>query len=239
VPGVAATRAGSIDWLTRDGKTSVLRPTKADWTSPKFSPDGEKLALDISDGKQSDIFVYEWASDTLTQLTFDPSQDQGPVWTPDGQRILFSSDRAKPGVTNLYWIAADGTGDVTRLTDSSQNQVGTSWHPTGKFVSFMEQGGVGQYDLMILPMEGDAVRGWTPGKPTVFLTNPAMKVMPAFSPDGRWIAYARMRPAVMCSSRGCVRSPGQAAGGACPLVAAAIRIGRPPRANCCSSSLPT
>ena len=139
VPGVAATRASSIDWLTRDGKTSVLRPTKADWTSPQFSPDGQKLALDISDGKQSDIWVYEWARDMLTQLTFDPSQDQGPVWTPDGQRVLFSSDRAKPGVTNLYWINADGTGDVTRLTDSSQNQVGTSWHPTGKFVSFMEQ----------------------------------------------------------------------------------------------------
>ena len=144
VPGVAATRASSIDWLTRDGQTSVLRPTKADWTSPKFSPDGEKLALDISDGKQSDIWVYECARDTLTQLTFHPSQDQGPVWTPDGQRILFSSDRAKPGVTNLYWINADGTGDETRLTDSSQNQVGTSWHPTGKFVSFMEGRGTGQ-----------------------------------------------------------------------------------------------
>ena len=189
VPGVAATRASSIDWLTRDGKTSVLRPTKADWTSPKFSPDGEKLALDISDGKQSDIWVYEWARDMLTQLTFDPSQEQGPVWTPDGQRVLFSSDRGKPGVTNLYLINADGTGDLRRLTDSSQNQVGTSWHPNGRFVSFMEQAGTGQYDLMILPMEGDEVRGWTAGKPTVFLSNPATKVMPAFSPDGRWIAY--------------------------------------------------
>ena len=74
----------------------------------------------------------------LTQLTFDPSQDTGPLWSPDGQRILFSSDRAKPGVSNLYWINADGTGDAKRLTESSQNQVGSSWHPTGKFVSFME-----------------------------------------------------------------------------------------------------
>ena len=91
----------------------MLRPTKAAWANPRFSPDGQKLALDISDGKQSDIWVYEWASDTLTQLTFDPSQELGPVWTPDGQRVLFSSDRAKPGgVTNLYWINADGTGDV-------------------------------------------------------------------------------------------------------------------------------
>ena len=64
--------------MTRDGKTSVLRATKADWANPRFSPDGQKLALDISDGKQSDIWVYEWARDTLTQLTFDPGQDRVP-----------------------------------------------------------------------------------------------------------------------------------------------------------------
>jgi serine/threonine-protein kinase len=189
VPGVAATRAISIDWLTRDGTTSVLREAKADWASPRFSPDGQKLALDISDGKQRNIWVYEWARDTLTQLTFDPSQDQGPTWTPDGRRILFSSDRAKPGgVSNLYWVNADG-GDVTRLTNSNQMQVGASWHPSGKFVVFMEERGASQFDLMILPMEGGEVRGWTPGKPAVFLSNPATKVLPVFSPDGRWVAY--------------------------------------------------
>ena len=67
-----------IDWLTRDGKTSVLRATKADWANPRFSPDGQKLALEIFDGKQRDIWVYEWARDTLTQLTFDPGQDRDP-----------------------------------------------------------------------------------------------------------------------------------------------------------------
>jgi len=192
VPGVAATPASAIDWLARDGKTSVLRQTKADWTSPRFSPDGQRLALDISDGKQRDIWVYELARDTLTQLTFDPNQDTGPHWSPDGRHLLFSSDRGKPGVSNLYLINADGTGDATRLTDSSQVQVGSSWHPTGKFVSFMEQSGMGQgqMDLMILPMDEDAVRGSVPGKPWVFLTSPAIKVLPTFSPDGRWIAYA-------------------------------------------------
>jgi serine/threonine-protein kinase len=191
VPGVAATRAASaIDWLPRDGKTSVLRQTRAAWANPHFSPDGQKLALDIFDGMQSDIWVYEWARDTLTQLTFEPSQDTGPRWSPDGQRLLFSSDRAKTGVNNLYWINADGTGDVRRLTDSSLNQVGSSWHPSGKFVSFMEERGAPQMDLMILPMEEDAVRGWVPGTPEVFLSSPATKVLPAFSPDGRWIAYA-------------------------------------------------
>ena len=42
---------------------------------------------------------------------------------------------------------------------------------------------------MILPMEGDATRGWTPGKPTMFLGTPAAEASPMFSPDGRWMAY--------------------------------------------------
>ena len=189
VPGVAATRASSIDWLTRDGKTSVLRAAKAEWTSPRFSPDGQKLAFDIFDGKKRNIWVYEWARDTLTQLTFEPSQDTHPQWSPDGKRILFSSDRGQAGVSNLYWVNADGTGDVTRLTTSSQNQLGPSWHPSGRFVVFMEERTLPQLDLMILPMEGNAADGLTPGKPTVFLSGPSVKVLPVFSPDGRWIAY--------------------------------------------------
>jgi Tol biopolymer transport system component len=155
-----------------------------------FSPDGQKLALDISDGKQRDIWVYEWATDTATQLTFDPAQDAGPHWSPDGRRLLFTSDRAKTGIGNLYWMNADGTGNATRLTESSQSQVASSWHPSGKFVAYMEQGASPtQLDLMTLPLEDDAVRGWVPGTPKVFVSNPATKVLPAFSPDGRWIAY--------------------------------------------------
>jgi serine/threonine-protein kinase len=189
VPGTAATRANPMDWMTRDGKTSVLRAAKADWVNPRFSPDGQKLALDISDGRQRDIWVYEWARDTLTQLTFDPGQDVSPVWAPDGRRIAFASDRAKPGVRNLYSVSADGTGDVRRLTDSSENQTAVSWHPNGKFLAFTANRGVTGPDLMILPMENDAARGLTPGKPTVFLGTAANEGYPMFSPDGRWIAY--------------------------------------------------
>ena len=137
VPGTAAATAHPIDWMTRDGKMSPLRAERAQWANPAFSPDGQKLALDISDGKQRDIWVYEWARDTLTQLTFDPGDDGRPVWTPDGRRIVFSSDRAKPGTENLYWVNADGTGEVTRLTDSPDDQFAFSWHPGGKFLAFM------------------------------------------------------------------------------------------------------
>jgi serine/threonine-protein kinase len=189
LPGGNTSSAKPIDWVTRDGKTSVLRATKADWANPRFSPDGQKLAVDISDGRQRDIWVYDWARDTPTQLTFDSGNDRNPVWTPDGRRIVFASDRAKKGTYNLYWVNADGTGEVSRLTDSPDTQLPWSWHPSGKFLAFSALRGLTGADLMILPMEGDAARGWTPGKATAFLATPATETSPMFSPDGRWIAY--------------------------------------------------
>jgi serine/threonine-protein kinase len=189
VPGAAATSTNQIDWTTRDGKTSALRAAKADWANPQFSPDGQKLALDINDGRQRDIWVYEWARDTLTQLTFDPAMDRSPVWTPDGKRIVFASDRARTGIGNLYWVNADGTGEVTRLTDSPDTEVPFSWHPTGKYLAYQALRNATGWDLAILAMEGDAQRGWTPGKSSVFLSTPVTDVGPQFSPDGRFLAY--------------------------------------------------
>ena len=139
VPGSAQSNANSIDWMTRDGKTSTLRAAKAGWANPRFSPDGQKLAMDMTDGKQRDIWVYDWARDTLTQLTFDAGNDRYPVWTPDGKRIVFGSDRAKQGVLNLYWVNADGTGEPTRLTDSPNSQQPVSWHPSGKFLALSRE----------------------------------------------------------------------------------------------------
>jgi TolB protein len=188
-PGDADTSLNPIDWMSADGKTSTLRATRAAWSNPRFSPDGRKLAFQVSDGGQSDIWIYELSRGALTQVTFDPSQDVVPVWTPDGRRIAFSSDRAKAGVFNMYWVNADGTGDLTRLLESNETQVASSWHPSGEFLAF--HGAVaGTLDLMILPMHRDENGRWAPGtKPTVFLTLPERQFSPMFSPDGRWIAY--------------------------------------------------
>ena len=72
-------------------------------------------------------------------MTFDAGSDTNPIWTPDGKRIAFTSDRAKAGGRrNLYWVSADGAGEVTRLTDSPGEQYPASWHPTGRFLGFAE-----------------------------------------------------------------------------------------------------
>jgi serine/threonine-protein kinase len=178
-----------ISWLYPTGKIVPLRPTAARWSNPRFSPDGRRLAIDMGERASLDVWVYEWMRDSLSRLTSDPGEDRKPVWTPDGQRIVFASARGDGSTLNLYWQRADGTGSVQRLTESKNQQWPASWHPSGRFLAFQELNLQTGADLMILPMEGDEASGWKPGKATVFLNGPVGEREPMFSPDGRWLAY--------------------------------------------------
>ena len=69
--------------------------------------------------------------DNLTRLTFGGETNSSPVWTPDGQRIVYSSQE-KGGALNLWWIRADGAGNAQRLAQSKNPQIARSWRPDGK-----------------------------------------------------------------------------------------------------------
>jgi len=136
MPGRGIDVGGQIHWMDREGKTQPLRALPGRYLSIRFSPDGQKLAIDILEGRQRDVWVYEWGRDTLSRLTFERALDSNAVWTPDGRRIAFASDRADRSRWNLYWQRADGTGDAERLTESKNPQWPTSWHPAGKLLAF-------------------------------------------------------------------------------------------------------
>jgi len=188
VAGRAGGQNVSIYWMDHEGKFQPLRETPGNYYNPAFSPDGKRLALEINDGKRSDISVYEWERDTLTRLTFVGEESTNPVWTPDGQRIVYSS-REKGGPYNLWWIRADGGGNAQRLTESKSPQDGGSWRPDGKVLAFTQSNSGTNLDIMTLPIEGDEKSGWKSGEPRPFLNSPSAEVEPAFSPDGRWLAY--------------------------------------------------
>jgi len=188
--GASAVRNVSIDWLTADGKLQPLRQTPGDYYNPAFSPDGKRLALEVDDARRGDIWTYDWQRDTLTRLTFSGDSNSNPVWTPDGQRITYSM-RDKDGATNIYWKRSDGAGEAQRLTQSKATQYPASWSPDGKFLAFHQNdpGSSTGWDLYTLSMEGNEKTGWKPGEAKPFLNTPATEVYPAFSPDGRWLAY--------------------------------------------------
>jgi serine/threonine-protein kinase len=185
LPGTDFGGGFQLDWLDRQGKTPPLRSSLANIWSPRFSPDGHKIALESSD-RQRNIWIYEWSRDTLSRLT-DGIEDRVPVWSPGGERIIFRSSRA--GAANIFSQRSDGTGDVQRLTESKNMQTPNSFHPSGKFLAYEELNGPNGMDIMILPLEGSESTGWKPGKPSVFLGTQWMEQSAMFSPDGRWIAY--------------------------------------------------
>jgi serine/threonine-protein kinase len=188
VSGQGEGRNFSIYWMDREGKFTPLRETPGNYYNPTFSPDGKRMALGINDGKRADIWVYEWERDTLTRLTFAGESNTYPVWTPDAQRVVYSSQE-KGGALNLWWIRADGAGDAQRLTESKSPQYARSWRFDGKVLAFRQLNPDTGNDVMILPIEGNEKSGWKPGEPKPFVNSAFSELEPAFSPDGRWLAY--------------------------------------------------
>jgi eukaryotic-like serine/threonine-protein kinase len=192
VAGHVELRTASIYWRDSEGKFTPLRQTPADYNNPVFSPDGKRLALEINDGKETDIWVYEWERDVLTRLTFgggDKREDNtNPIWTADGKRITYSSDE-KSGASDLYWTRADGGGDTRRLTETRNKKSPSSWTPDGKVLTFNQLKSGTTWNTMTMTTEGNEMLGWKLGEPKPFLDSASREDMSVFSPDGRWLAY--------------------------------------------------
>ena len=172
----------TVAWLDSAGKTQPLLAKPGGYGRPSMSPDGQRLALDVSEESGTDSWVYDWQRDTMTRLTFNTNA-QGPLWSPDGRYIVFRVVGAGMSVTR-----SDGAGKPQPLTQSKNIQYPWSFTADGKRMAFMDQS-TGSFDLWTVPLESDSA-GLRAGKPEVFLQTPADERYPSFSPDGRWLAYS-------------------------------------------------
>lgn len=121
-----------------------------------------------------------------TGVAGGPSQSS-TAWTPDGQRLVFTFGE-NGGVPNLHWRRADGSGGVQRLAQSPYQQSQPAWHPSGRWLAF-QQATPPANDIMVMTVDGSEAAGWHPGEPSALLASPSIEIEPAFSPDGRWLAY--------------------------------------------------
>ncbi len=185
VPGSAAGSQTSILALAdRSGVVEPLDVPPNNYFQPRLSPDGSRLVVQIIANKGRNIWVYDLSGDTqIRQLTFGGGNTLA-IWTPDGQRVTFTSDR--DGKQEIYWQPADGSGVAERLATAEEgmNLLAGSWSPDGKTLALMVAGSAatGRIGVWTLSHDGETTT------PEVF-ADESGQLGPVFSPDGRWLAY--------------------------------------------------
>jgi serine/threonine-protein kinase len=185
IPGATGSAARTTLALADlSGKVQPLPLPPGAYTHPRFSPDGKQLVVGTDDGKDQIVWVYNMSGGTtLRRLTFG-GKNQYPMWSNDGRHVIFTSDRE--GDNGLFWQLADGTGAADRLTKGEQGVVpqAQAIDPSGKSLAFFRFRGSLAGGISMLSMNGDRM-------PKAFAEAPnTIQPHAAFSPDGRWIAYA-------------------------------------------------
>ena len=170
-------------WLDRKGSTRLLTEVRRNYGEPRFSPDGRRLAVvafGVALEMSANIWIYDLTRDSWGQLT-SSSTNCCPVWSPDGSRIVFSSNRRGP--INLFWLPTDRSAEPEQLTRmASEWPVASSWSPDGRTLIVSVQPGRTGVDLSELSLDGE--RTMRPLLATTFLEDAAR-----LSSDGRWMAY--------------------------------------------------
>ena len=171
----------------RTGAGGLILPETHNWGNPQFAPDGRRLAFDIFDGAQADVWVYDMVDQSMSRLTHSPRVDVKPIWSPDGRRIVFMTQDGSR--FRLDWQLADGSGGVKTLIGNDVIAVATSFHPSGRYLAYVELTSKTGFDAKAVELNLDNTGAWTLGRTLDVSSTPASELEPMFSPDGRWIAY--------------------------------------------------
>lgn len=178
IPGSAQGETRRLVWVSRNGREEAVPAPPRNYTYPRLSPDGRRLAVSVRE-ESSQIWLYDFGRDTLTRLTFAGTGNENPAWTSDGKRIAHISN--KDGLINIYWESADGSGSLERLTTSQHTDVPGSFSPDGQLLAYVDINTTTGYDIWVLRLSNR--------KAEPFLNTPSSESAPRFSPDGRWLAY--------------------------------------------------
>jgi len=159
----------------RSGSATLIPGEGRLFATPRFSPDGRRVALGITDqAGAKDVWVFDVPQRTWSRLTTDGISNR-PVWTPDGRRLIYSSN------DDLWWIAADGSGRPESLLVANGNRFAGSVTADGRALVFQEAASERQGIRSMVFDSAPASRLLIPGT--------FGESAPALSPDGKWLAY--------------------------------------------------
>jgi serine/threonine-protein kinase len=174
---VSGTQPLSLELVERTGARKALDIPIGPHNSPRVSPDGKQLAWWTEDTNESNVWVYSLSGSVPPRRFTFGGRNYRPIWTKDGQRIAFTSDREGEQQA-LFWQAADGSGAAERLFIGQRGEriQSESWLPDGKTLIYYAVGG----DIWMVSLGS----GEKPTKLIPGANNPNL------SPDGRWLAYS-------------------------------------------------
>ena len=181
--GMPETATYPVQWLDAAGRATTLVQQPADYDAPRLSPDGTRLAYTVTGSRGADVWVYDIGRDTPVQLTFTAPGLREVAWAPDSKHLVFGDGAA------LWWLRADGSAQPQMLLDKMPNPRPGSFAPDGRLAFAPTPQALP--DLWTLPLDLSDPESPKPGKAEPFLVDPGIvEVDPAFSPDGRFLAYA-------------------------------------------------
>jgi Tol biopolymer transport system component len=169
-------------WMDRSGKASPPIGPPSAAAQIRLSPDGKRVVFSEGlDGAADDIWVYDLDRDVKLRLTTDPALDHNPVWSPDGTRLVFDSHRS--GDAAFYVKPSSGAVPEQLLlpSESGVQQGPRDWSSDGQTIVYQKLK-TGSWNVWVLPLSGDR-------KPFPYKVSPFNEMLPALSPNGRWLAY--------------------------------------------------
>jgi Tol biopolymer transport system component len=169
----------SLVWFDRSGQRVGQVGAVAGYAGVDIAPDGKRFAAHIHESLGGDSWFFDPAVGRMQRLTFAAAQDNsGPVWSPDGKRIAFSSRRNNSW--GLYIKPADGTGTEQLILESGETKAPMSWSPDGKVLVYQQTNDI--WSIAVDAADGNR-------KPVPIVQSPATERLPQVSPDGKWLAY--------------------------------------------------
>ncbi|HLQ46582.1 MAG TPA: hypothetical protein VK137_17695, partial [Planctomycetaceae bacterium] len=185
-PITASSAQLDIGVFDRKGSGELLKLPPRGYEALRISPDGKQIVVGSDDGKEAIVWIYDLAgSSAIRRLTFG-GRNRFPVWSADGQRVTFQSDRE--GDLGIFWQRADGTGPAERLTkaEPETSHVPQAWSPKGDTLLFdvMKSSNVSLWTLNVHDKKTTAFDAITS----------AVQIHATFSPDGHWVTYSSRGP---------------------------------------------
>jgi Tol biopolymer transport system component len=172
-----------LTWFDRQGKVLGTAGAPSDYLFPALSPDGKRAAVGRRDPQTAKLALWliDFTRGTSTRFTFGSFNADYPIWSPDGNRVIFTSNVG--GRWDVFQKAATGAAGEEPLMTSNENKIPGSLSRDGRFLLYSADDPKTKRDLWVLPLEGDK-------KPFAFLQTEFDEDDGQFSPDGHWVAYA-------------------------------------------------